>query len=83
MPPNPNEWVGNDRPWNDIRDVSEFQGQGKPIAHTLYPIIPHSAIIEATGFIRTATGEIELIAQPASGNTGVGHVPVTCANAKP
>ncbi|MEH2456300.1 MAG: S-layer family protein, partial [Nostoc sp.] len=81
--PNPNEWVASDRPWNDIRDVSEFQGQGKPISYTPYPITPDSAIIEATGFIRTATGEIELIAQPAYGNTGVGHIPVTCANAKP
>lgn len=31
---NPNEWVGSDRPWSDIRDVSEFQRQGKSIAYT-------------------------------------------------
>jgi filamentous hemagglutinin family protein len=76
LPSNPNEWVGSDRPWSDIRDVSQFQGQGKPITH---PITPYPGIIEATGFIRTATGEIELIAQSASGNTGVGDVAVTCA----
>ncbi|MEH2134865.1 MAG: filamentous hemagglutinin N-terminal domain-containing protein [Nostoc sp.] len=84
LPPNPNESVGSDiydglrlRTWNDIRDVSEFKRQGKPIAQT-----PYTPIVEATGFIRTASGEVKLIAQ-SSGNAGVGNAPVTCAIAKP
>ena len=85
LPPNPNESVGSDiydglrlRTWNDIRDVSEFKRQGQPIANT-----PYTPIIEATGFIRTASGEVKLIAQSVSGNTKVGNAPVTCAIAKP
>ncbi|MBN3922419.1 MAG: S-layer family protein [Nostoc sp. NMS4] len=78
LPLNPNESVASDSPWNDIRDISEFKRQGKPIAQN-----PNPPIIEATGFIRTATGKIELIAQSTSSNTGVGDASVTCAIAKP
>ncbi|MEH2064505.1 MAG: filamentous hemagglutinin N-terminal domain-containing protein [Nostoc sp.] len=85
LPPNPNESVGSDiydglrlRTWNDIRDLSEFKRQVQPIAQT-----PYTPIIEATGFIRTATGEVKLIAQSVSGNAGVGNASVTCAIAKP
>ncbi|MDZ8262312.1 S-layer family protein [Nostoc sp. ChiQUE01b] len=78
LPPNPNESVGSQRTWNDIRDLSELKRQGQPIASTSY--IP---IIEATGFIRTATGEVKLIAESLSGNTGVGNAPVTYAITKP
>ncbi|MEH2193470.1 MAG: filamentous hemagglutinin N-terminal domain-containing protein [Nostoc sp.] len=83
LPPNPNEELRSDvydglrlRSWKDIRDVSEFQRQAKPIADN-----PNPPIIEATGFIRTATGEIQLIAESESRNTGVGNVAVTCASA--
>ncbi|MDX2240751.1 MAG: S-layer family protein, partial [Leptolyngbyaceae cyanobacterium bins.302] len=81
LPSNPNEQVSNDRPWNDIRDVSQLQSSGKPIAHTPHPT-PHTPIIEATTLTRTATGEMELIAQPTYGNTEGSSIPITCATAQ-
>jgi large exoprotein involved in heme utilization and adhesion len=81
LPTNPTEQVENDRPWSDIRNVSTWQQPGQPVAQGPTPKTQRP-IIEASTFMRNSNGEVELIAQPTSGNTELGYAPVTCAATK-
>jgi filamentous hemagglutinin family protein len=83
LPSNPTEQVDSDRPWSDIREVSQLPQTGKPIAHSP-PATSNSAprLVEATSLVQTETGEIELIAQPDR-NTQLDNAFATCSPAKP
>ncbi|MGB3638970.1 MAG: filamentous hemagglutinin N-terminal domain-containing protein [Rivularia sp. (in: cyanobacteria)] len=61
IPQNPNEQVNINATWSDIRDLSAYrQRKNNTVENT--QISDKRVIIEATGFIRNADGEIELIA---------------------
>ncbi len=57
---NPNQQVDLNPTWSDIRDLSAFRQQNKDSQVATNSNKP--AIVEATGFIRNANGEIELVA---------------------
>ena len=57
---NPNQQVDLNPNWSDIRDLSAYQNNNNNSEITSIPNQPR--IIEATGFIRNADGEIELAA---------------------
>ncbi|MDJ0734175.1 MAG: S-layer family protein [Nostocaceae cyanobacterium] len=66
MRQNPTEKVIASRPWHDIRDLSAYGQQKVDVAQVTH-ILPQPAIIEASGWVRNAKGEVELVAQaPAS-----------------
>ena len=58
IPQNPNERVDASLSWSDIRDLSAYQNNNS----FLTSISNKPVIIEATGFIRNSSGEIELVA---------------------
>ena len=60
IPQNPNEQIDSNFSWSDIRDLSAFRKGNNNSEITVISNKP--TIIEATGFIRNASGEIELIA---------------------
>jgi filamentous hemagglutinin family protein len=60
LPSNPNQPVGRDRPWADVRNLSQLPPKSSSIA-TL-PQRPDVLLIEATGFRRDSNGSVELIA---------------------
>ena len=60
IPQNPTEQVNESFTWSDIRDLSAYR---KPNSNNQATQISNKpAIVEATGFIRNADGEIELVA---------------------
>ncbi|MEM1391828.1 MAG: filamentous hemagglutinin N-terminal domain-containing protein [Cyanobacteria bacterium P01_H01_bin.150] len=61
IPQNPNEYVKNNPNWSDIRDLSAFRKLNNNTVENTQ-ISNQPTIIEATGFIRNAKGEIELVA---------------------
>ena len=60
IPQNPNERVGLNPTWSDVRDLSTYR-QGTSDSEVM-EISNKPAIVEATGFIRNNKGEIELVA---------------------
>ena len=64
VPQNPNERVGVNPTWSDIRDLSVFRKRdNNTVENTqISQISNKSAIVEATGFVRNIKGEIELVA---------------------
>ncbi|MGB3653729.1 MAG: filamentous hemagglutinin N-terminal domain-containing protein [Rivularia sp. (in: cyanobacteria)] len=61
IPKNPNQQVDVNPTWSDIRDLSAYRQQNNNITENTQ-ILNKPAIVEATGFIRNADGEIELVA---------------------
>ena len=61
IPHKPNEQLNVNNTWSDIRDLSAFRklnnnaGKNRKVSN-------QRAIVEATGFIRNSSGEIELVA---------------------
>ena len=64
IPQNPNERVGLNPTWSDVRDLSVFRKRdNNTVENTQISQISNKpAIVEATGFIRNNQGEIELVA---------------------
>ncbi len=62
MRQNPTEKVIASRPWSDIRDLSAFRQQKVDVAQVTQ-VSQEPEIVEATGWVRNAKGEIELVAQ--------------------
>ncbi len=60
IPQNPNEQVNESFTWSDIRDLSAYRKLNNNIQAT--EISNKPTIVEATGFIQNADGEIEFIA---------------------
>ncbi len=61
MPQNPSQSLYLNRTWSDIRDLSASRKQTNNIVENTQ-ISQKPAIVEATGFMRNADGEIELVA---------------------
>ena len=59
IPENPNQQVGSDRTWSDIRDLSAYQKTGEITVQI--PPSPET-LIQATSWHRNTQGKIELIA---------------------
>ncbi len=57
---NPNEQLDANLTWSDIRDLSAFRQKNNIAENT--QILNKPAIVEATGFIRNSSGQIELVA---------------------
>jgi large exoprotein involved in heme utilization and adhesion len=59
IPQNPNQQIGSDRTWSDIRDISAYRNTSAVTAQ-----IPKSPVVlvEATGWRRNADGKIEIFA---------------------
>ena len=68
IPQNPNESVDMNSTWSDIRDLSAFPKQNSNTSNSVENALlsNQQRIVEATGFILNAKGEIELV---ASGTT--------------
>ena len=62
IPKNPNESVDKNSTWSDVRDLSAFRQQRDNNIVGKTQISNQSAIVEATGFMRNANGEISLVA---------------------
>ena len=61
IPHNPNQYLNLNLNWSDIRDLSAYRNQNNRTAE-ITQISNKPGIVEATGFIRNAKGEIELVA---------------------
>ncbi|MDJ0798055.1 MAG: S-layer family protein [Calothrix sp. MO_167.B12] len=61
IPQNPNQQVNANRTWSDIRDISAYRKQTVYVAKVTQ-VSKQSAIVEASGWVRNANGEIELVA---------------------
>ena len=61
IPHNPNQHLISNPTWWDIRDLSASRKRNNNITENTQ-ILNKPAIVEATGFIRNASGEIELVA---------------------
>jgi filamentous hemagglutinin family protein len=74
VPVNPMAEVRRDRPWSDIRDLSEFRKQDNSASLTSHTSHP-TPLIEANAIRRNADGSFELIANHAA------HMPhwATCS----
>ncbi|MGB3636823.1 MAG: S-layer family protein [Rivularia sp. (in: cyanobacteria)] len=64
MPQNPSHNLILNRSWYDIRDLSAHRQQSDKI--TQIPVSKQRKIVEATGFVKNARGEVELVALPKS-----------------
>ncbi len=62
MPQNPSQNLILNRSWYDIRDLSAYRKQADI---TQSPVSKQRRIVEATGFVKNALGEVELVAQTA------------------
>ncbi len=62
IPQNPNQAVNITFSSSDTRNLSAYRQQNKSITQQVASISRKPAIVEATGFIRNADGEIELVA---------------------
>ncbi|MFE4107178.1 hypothetical protein, partial [Almyronema epifaneia] len=80
IPLNPSEQVASDRPWSDLRDVSELSTTAtRSLANAPISSDSRTPIVEINGWVRNAAGQVELIAAAPS------HQPlpyyVTCSAA--
>jgi len=72
IPEDPTDYLSGTNYWTDVRDVAAVSPQGS--GTTLRPLEnPAPPLLEATGWRRTATGEMELYATNAPGVQGMGH----------
>ena len=62
MPQNPSQNLILNRSWYDIRDLSASRQQSDNITQTT-KVSKQRKIVEATGFVKNARGEVELVAQ--------------------
>ncbi len=67
MPQNPSRNLILNRSWHDLRDLSAYRKQADITQTT--EISKQRKIVEATGFVKNALGEVELVAQTAE-NSG-------------
>ncbi|WP_392535910.1 filamentous hemagglutinin N-terminal domain-containing protein [Nostoc sp. C117] len=70
VPQNPNQEVGSDRPWSDIRDLSAYRNIGNMTAQISPSLLEQSdratsaspeTLVQATGWHRNIQGKIELV----------------------
>jgi large exoprotein involved in heme utilization and adhesion len=73
IPQNPNQQIGSDRTWSDIRDISAYRNTSAVTAE-----IPKSPeiLVQATGWRRNADGKIEIFADKSP---TIVQQPLTCA----
>ncbi|OUC11682.1 MAG: filamentous hemagglutinin [Alkalinema sp. CACIAM 70d] len=77
LPPNPNQEMMRNLPWNDIRDLSAYRGHQSTVVEkpTTQP-----TLVQASNWKRNADGTIDLISSP----TAVPSVSIaTCSGAAP
>ncbi|MDY7015638.1 MAG: S-layer family protein, partial [Cyanobacteriota bacterium] len=65
LPPNPNEGLRSDRTWSDVRDLSEFRSSRQVIPRA--KSANSADVTEATGWVVSETGQVELIAAVPNG----------------
>ncbi len=63
VPQNPKEQIDINPAWSDIRDLSAYRQKRNNSSVKNTQISNQPAIVEATGFVRNASGEIELVAK--------------------
>ena len=73
IPENPNQQVGSDRTWSDIRDLSAYQKTGE-ITEQIPP--SPETLIQATSWHRNTQGKIQLVADKSSAQV---QQALTCA----
>ncbi len=61
IPQNPTQEVNQNHIWSDIRDLSVYRQRNRNVSK-ITTNLKKPAIVEATGFMRNAKGEIELVA---------------------
>jgi filamentous hemagglutinin family protein len=74
IPENPTQELGSDRPWQDLRDLSNFTASAVAAVPTADPASP----VEAANWRLNAQGQVELVATSESGHLG-NTMPTTCS----